>query len=403
MRGTLHLFGGENQPMPSSRQPILPRVTRNGISRLDVLPAIVAGVIALSLTVESIRMIADSPEILVIGGLAVTLAGLLITTKRPFVGLTVNSFGSLIVAIGSWGPLVEWSITVFLVFIVTLRFGRPIRAAALVVAPTLAGTIIAGDLGDPLTSVFATLVSLAAGSAIGAGLRAQRLYSASLEQRAEEALATRELEATRRVAEERLRIARDLHDVVGHEVAVVSMNLGVVEMALVDTPPDVTEALDRARSGVRNVLAETQRMLVLLRSDDEQGGADPVPDLTSLPALFASYRQIGMDLHAEFEVPADSVDAATQLTVYRILQEALTNAQKHGRGAVNVTCAAEGAKLVVRVRNGQRLEPSGPSTGLGLIGMRERVAAGAGTMTVNSTGTEFVLTAHLPLKNGRVA
>ncbi|MBF4577695.1 sensor histidine kinase [Frondihabitans sp. VKM Ac-2883] len=389
--------------MPSSRQPLLPRVTRNGISRLDVLPAVVAGVIGLSLAVELIRMMAHSAEIGAIGGLAVTLAGLLIATKRPFVGLAVNSFGCLVVALGSWGPLVEWSITVFLVFIVTLRFGRPIRAAALVVAPTLAGTIIAGDLGDPVTSVFATLVSLAAGSAIGAGLRAQRLYRDSLERRAEDALATRELEATRRVAEERLRIARDLHDVVGHEVAVVSMNLGVVEMALVDTPSDVTEALDRARTGVRNVLAETQRMLVLLRSDDEQGGADPVPDLASLPTLFDSYRHIGMDLHAELEVPADSVDAATQLTVYRILQEALTNAQKHGRGAVSVTCAAEGVRLVVQVRNGQRLEPSEPSTGLGLVGMRERVAAGAGTMTVNSTDTEFVLTAHLPLKNGRVA
>ncbi|KQQ26741.1 hypothetical protein ASF54_12315 [Frondihabitans sp. Leaf304] len=363
----------------------------------------VAGLIGLSLAVELIRMIADSAEIVAIEGLAVTLAGLLIATKRPFVGLAVSSFGCLVVALGSWRPLVEWSITVFLVFIVTLRFGRPIRAAALVVAPTLAGTIIAGDLGDPLTSVFATLVSLAAGSAIGAGLRAQRLYRDSLERRAEDALATRELEATRRVAEERLRIARDLHDVVGHEVAVVSMNLGVVEMALVDTPPDVTEALDQARTGVRNVLAETQRMLVLLRSDDEQCRADPVPDLDSLPTLFESYRHIGMDLHAELEVPADSVDAATQLTVYRILQEALTNAQKHGRGAVSVTCAAEGLRLVVRVRNGQRLEPSEPSTGLGLVGMRERVTAGAGTMTVTSTDTEFVLTAHLPLKNGRVA
>ncbi|WP_084816242.1 sensor histidine kinase [Frondihabitans sp. Leaf304] len=389
--------------MPSPRQPLLPRVTRNGISRLDVLPAVVAGLIGLSLAVELIRMIADSAEIVAIEGLAVTLAGLLIATKRPFVGLAVSSFGCLVVALGSWRPLVEWSITVFLVFIVTLRFGRPIRAAALVVAPTLAGTIIAGDLGDPLTSVFATLVSLAAGSAIGAGLRAQRLYRDSLERRAEDALATRELEATRRVAEERLRIARDLHDVVGHEVAVVSMNLGVVEMALVDTPPDVTEALDQARTGVRNVLAETQRMLVLLRSDDEQCRADPVPDLDSLPTLFESYRHIGMDLHAELEVPADSVDAATQLTVYRILQEALTNAQKHGRGAVSVTCAAEGLRLVVRVRNGQRLEPSEPSTGLGLVGMRERVTAGAGTMTVTSTDTEFVLTAHLPLKNGRVA
>lgn len=391
--------------MPSSRQPLLPRVTRNGVSRLDVLPAVVAGLIGLSLAVELIRMIADSAEVLAIGGLAVTLAGLLIATKRPFVGLAVSSFGCLVVAFGSWGPLVEWSITVFLVFIVTLRFGRPIRAAALVVAPTLAGTIIAGDLGDPVTSVFATLVSLAAGSEIGAGLRAQRLYRDSLERRAEDALATRELEATRRVAEERLRIARDLHDVVGHEVAVVSMNLGVVEMALVDTPSDVTEALDQARTGVRNVLAETQRMLVLLRSDDEQCRADPVPvpDLDSLPTLFESYRHIGMDLHAELEVPADIVDAATQLTVYRILQEALTNAQKHGRGAVSVTCAAEGLRLVVRVRNGQRLEPSEPSTGLGLVGMRERVAAGAGTMTVTSTDTEFVLTAHLPLKNGRVA
>lgn len=401
MQGARHPAVGENRPMPTSRQPLLPRVERNGIPRLDVLPAIVAFVIALSLAVELIRMIADGAGLLAVGGLAVSLAGLLVSTKRPFVGLAVNSFGSFAVALGSWGPLVEWSITVFLVFIVTLRFGRPLRAASLVIAPTLAGTIIAGDLGDPLTSTFATLVSLAAGSAIGAGLRAQRLYRDSLERRAEDALATRELEATRRVAEERLRIARDLHDVVGHEVAVVSMNLGVVEMALVDTPPDVTDALGRARTGVRNVLAETQRMLVLLRSDDDEGSGAPVPDFSALPALFESYRQIGVDLHAEIDVPADSVDAATQLTVYRILQEALTNAQRHGRGAVRVSVAVEGARLVVRVRNGQRLEQSQPGTGLGLVGMRERVAASAGTLAVRSADTEFVVTAHLPLKNGR--
>src|SRR5690606_18741122 len=145
----------------------------------------------------------------------------------------------------------------------------------------------------------AALFSAIAGGATGAALRIHREHWLILEERAETALATREIEATRRVTEERLRIARDLHDVIGHQVALLSMHLGAAEIGLPEDADDSRQALVSARSSARTVVVETQRILELLRlrdtvTDDE--ALRPTPALSGLEALVASFESIGLDV-----------------------------------------------------------------------------------------------------------
>jgi signal transduction histidine kinase len=368
---------------------------------LPPLPALVSAIISVALVIELIRFFFEPSGVVPVLGWIVTSLGSLITVRRPFFGVGFAACGSLISSLGAWEPLVEWSATVFLVFIVTLRFGKPVRTAVVAAVPTIAGAFISGWLGDSIGTSFAALITIAAAAAIGDGLRTGRLYREALVQRAGDAILTRELEANRRVAEERVRIARDLHDVVGHEVAVLSINLGVIEVNLPQATPKVADALVAARDGVRNVLIETQRMLVLLRNDDDRRTGDPVPDLRTVPSLVESYRSLGLSIEADIAVDPTRVNAAVQITVYRILQETLTNALRYGLGTTIVSCFIEGANLRVEVRNRCRLEPVESGSGLGLIGMTERVTAIGGTIDVGTSGPEFVVKVQLPLRKGK--
>lgn len=389
-----------NQPMITRALRRLPRTPGDGGGRIDLLAVAIGAVITVTLGIEGVRMLAASAGLLPGIGWVITTVGALLCPRRPLLGVAIASFGGVLAALGEWGPLVEWSVTVFLVFQVTLHWGKPVLSSSIVLVPTIAATVLSRDLGDVTTSALATVVSLAAGAGIGAGLRTQRLYQRSLEQRARDALVTRDLEITHRVAEERLRIARDLHDVVGHEVAVVSMHLGVIEMTVPEPSEDTAKALLGARHGIRNVLTETQRMLVLLRADRDEHSTAPVPDLSHIPALLESYRSLSMDVRAHIDTDEATVDKAVQLTVYRVLQEAMTNASKYGRGTVNVSCVSASGEIVVEVRNGHRVEPVPQGTGLGLIGMNERVTALGGTLHITSTGREHRIAVRLPLTKG---
>ncbi|QSB24290.1 sensor histidine kinase [Curtobacterium sp. 24E2] len=260
-----------------------------------------------------------------------------------------------------------------------------------------------------MPTALGALISVVAAAAIGSGLRVQHQYRASLEQRAADAVATRELEAERRVAEERVRIARDLHDVIGHEIAVVSMQLGVAEVTLPAGADEARRALDAARDGVRNVLTETQHVLTVLRSASSSGAdlddpTAPAPGIAQLPGLVASYERIGLDVDARLD-DVGPVSVPIGVTVYRVLQESLTNAHRHGEGRTTVTLARAGDDLVLEVCNPRRRTPAdepvaGRTGGLGLVGMRERVAAVGGSVQAAADGVLFVVRVHLPTANG---
>lgn len=371
-----------------------------------------AAVVLLACAIEVGRVIAadagPGPSIAV----AATVLAVVAAPWTPWTALGLATIAPVLGGLSGWPPIVTWSAAVLLLFAVSSREGRPVRAAAIVAPGAVIGTLLAPGEGGAVPTALGALISVVAAAAIGAGLRVQHQYRASLEQRAADAIATRELEAERRVAEERVRIARDLHDVIGHEVAVVSMQLGVAEVTLPAGADEARRALDAARDGVRNVLTETQHILTVLRSA-EAGRRDradlddptaPAPGMEQLHGLVASYGKIGLDVDAHLD-DVGSVPVPIGVTIYRVLQESLTNAHRHGEGRTTVTLARAGNDLVLEVRNPRRRTPvAGPDAGriggLGLVGMRERVTAVGGSVQAAADGVLFVVRVHLPMMNG---
>ena len=328
--------------------------------------------------------------------LSVLLAGggVALSWWRPWAGLFVASAASFAVTAVGHDPLSVWMMAVLVLFSATLRGRQPVAATALVAAFFLGAFMTLGGFRGGAITGAAALFSAIAGGATGAALRIHREHWLILEERAETAIATREIESTRRVTEERLRIARDLHDVIGHQVALLSMHLGAAEIGLPEDADDSRQALVSARSSARTVVVETQRILELLRlrdtvTDDE--ALRPTPALSGLEALVASFESIGLDVRPTLDLPAGFVEPSVGVTVYRVVQEALTNAYRHGEGPATVEVREYGGRIRVTVENrvADTSPDSGPGSGLGLVGMRERVESSHGRLTIDTHDGRF--------------
>ncbi|MFD7379171.1 sensor histidine kinase [Streptomyces mirabilis] len=328
--------------------------------------------------------------------LSVLLAGggVALSWWRPWAGLVVTSAASFAVTAVGHDPLSVWMMAVLVLFSVTLRGKQPLAGTGIVAAFFLGAFMTLGGFRGGAIVGAAALFSAIAGGATGAALRIHREHWRTLEERAESAIATREIEATRRVTEERLRIARDLHDVIGHQVAMLSLHLGAAEIGLPADAESSRQALVSARSSARAVVVETQRILALLRlADDisEDEALRPTPALSGLEGLIASFESIGLDVHPSIDIPAGFVEPSVGVTVYRVVQEALTNAYRHGEGAATVDVGQRDGRICVTVENrvGRSLRGSGSGSGLGLVGMRERVESSSGRLTIDSDDGRF--------------
>ncbi|GAA2328637.1 sensor histidine kinase [Dactylosporangium salmoneum] len=222
--------------------------------------------------------------------------------------------------------------------------------------------------------------------AAGDGARSRRAYLAEVEARARRAEHDREAEALRRVTEERLRIARDLHDAVGHQLALINVQAGVAAQLLQSRPPAAREALAHVRVASRAALGELRDTIGLLRRPGEPPPpVDPLPGLSGLPDLLTTFTRAGRPLSAvtTADDPADplTLPSPVDLTAYRVIQESLTNACKHAAAApIAVHLHYTAATLRVRIDNGPSPLTVAAGDGLGLVGMRERVEALGGTL-----------------------
>ncbi len=284
---------------------------------------------------------------------------------------------------------------------------RPRRTAVIVAAATAVAVAALSvyavrDTGfDP--RVFQFAVSVAFAAAAGDATRSRREYIEAITERAERAERTREAEAQRRVAEERLRIARDLHDAVAHQIAVISLNAGVASASMTRRPEKAREALALIRGAARTVLREIGDLLNVLRAgeDPADGPAPPQPDLAYIDELVRGFEAAGMRVTLRTEGDITAVTGSTGLVAYRVLQEALTNAHKHGaEGRVHVLVEAGDDALRLTVTNPVGAERPATDTnggGHGLLGIRERVAAVHGSVETISGAGSFRLSATLPL------
>ncbi|MCK0113002.1 histidine kinase [Ornithinimicrobium sp. F0845] len=214
----------------------------------------------------------------------------------------------------------------------------------------------------------------------------------------------REAHSRQVLLEERTRIAREMHDVVAHGVSVMVVQTGAARMDLEDDVDSARDSLLAVETIGREVLTELRRTVSLLRSPSQHAdGTAPSPGLAQLPDLVESMRGSGLTVDLRLESPSGS-DPGRELAVYRIVQEALTNALRHGGGTrVEVHVSAE--PLAVEVRDHGPVAPTAPGAsvggGHGLIGLRERVAMYGGSFQAGQEATGFVVRAAIPTEPAR--
>ncbi|WP_328416485.1 histidine kinase [Micromonospora sp. NBC_00389] len=355
------------------------------------------------------------------GGWAATLVGvgmavaLLFRRSYPSAVTVVIAALALVQVIAQWGPL-AYDVAVLIALYSVVKYGQRLRDGVLAGAVAAVGVLLAaaqtpGVIKWWVTALWYALVTGAVWL-VALNVRTRRLYVLSLEERASTLEREREAESRAAVAEERTRIARELHDVVAHSMAVMIVQADGARFMLDRDPEQARTAVKVVADTGRQALEEMRRLVGVLRDAGPSGAAGSVvaadPEhrrlaLTELPDLLARFRDAGLRIRHTVDGEPPALPPGLELTVYRVVQEALTNALKHaGVGAgVEVTLTYAADAVVVRVVDDGRGRPvvsPAPSGGHGLLGMRERVTVYDGSLTAGPRlAGGWQLEARLPL------
>jgi signal transduction histidine kinase len=329
--------------------------------------------------------------------LAAVVFVLTLTLRRraPFVPFLLGALLSLL------SPAINGALTVlgYAVGRYDGRWSTRITAAVtgmLVIAHPWDG----GPAGEQFSRWLGGAVLVLLPGAVGIYVRTRAQLLAALRERAERAEAEQELLARDAVLTERTRIAREMHDAVGHRVSLMVLQAGAIEMAAAD-PDRVGQLAAQVQTAGRHALDELRQMVGVLRAGDaEDAPLAPQPGLDALGRLVDESRQAGMAVELSIGPDGDGVDPAVGRAAYRIAQEALTNAGKHAPGApVAVAVERSAEHLVIRVVNGpgHASEPAFGG-GYGLVGLGERVRTLGGRLTAEPRlDGGFVVEAVLPV------
>lgn len=375
---------------------VLPRSARRAAGHVAATVAVLAvGTLPAAL--------AGSPAVVEVLVLNLLAAVVLLARHRAPLAVLVVQLGLLVVSLplAGHGLVVATALAVF-----TLALRAP-RVRSLP-ATALTGLVLlwltsASGYGGPQP----TLIVLLAG-AIGDATRSQRANVAAATERAERAEHTREALARERVTAERLEIARDLHDVVAHQIAVINLHAGVAGSALRDRPGDAEASLEVIRRASRTVLTEIGDMLAALRDPDADGDAGPL-GLAELDEVVHRFGLAGLAVTVRVSGDRYELPGSTDITALRVIAEALTNAHKHGADG-HAHVLLEYGRHSLRLTVANSVSPTGPASGEpatdargvlgtshGLIGVRERVESVRGTLRYGPSGTgTWLLVADLP-------
>ncbi|MCD9144983.1 sensor histidine kinase [Streptomyces albireticuli] len=300
-----------------------------------------------------------------------------------------------------------WIVHAGVLFLLALRVR--LSSAAVAAALSALPPVLLKVAGRPIGSwsvVAGALVLYVAAVFVGAVARGRR---EDRERLTAQIAATARERARRTVLEERARIARELHDVVAHHMSVISVKADAAPYRVQDPPRELVTELAAIRANALEGLTELRRLLGLLRSETDGHGAAvtsdvtvPRPSLARLDALLGNVRATGLRVSYRVEGTARTLSPGAELSAYRIVQEALSNALRHAPGAtVRVELAYSTDWLSIRVANGPGTRPADPSpgTGHGLTGMRERAAMLGGRLAAGPTpdgGYEVAVTLPAP-------
>ena len=367
--------------------------------------AAVALALVLTISVATEEDATRSPDALAYL-LGLTVAALLLARRRWPMGVLVASVGALLVYYGLDYPAFSPAVSLAAAAYYAALAGHVRAAAALLV-----GVIVFGvgwqTLGEnaSLASVIglntlADAALLAAVLLLGEAVRNRRAWAEEVRRRLQRAEQDREREAARRVAQERLRIARELHDVLAHTVAGLNVQAGVAADAIDDAPERAKTSLQAIRDHSRTAMAEIRATVGLLREDTTDAPRTPAPGLDQVDALLQTITDAGVQLDVSVAGTARPLPGAIDLTAYRILQESLTNVVCHAHASVaRVLIRYDPDAIVVQVDDDGR----GPAAtrngvgGYGLVGMHERAAAVGGALEAGPRpGGGFRVHAELP-------
>lgn len=241
-------------------------------------------------------------------------------------------------------------------------------------------------------------IAWAAGAVgIADAIRSWRRYTASAEAELQAAVLAAEAEASRRVSEERLVIARELHDLLAHNLSVMNVQTGAALHLLRSNPDQAEASLTTARDAGRTVLGELRELLSVLRHEHGDGAPmSSLPSADEVDQLVETMRASGLSVDWNDSGAPRPLSSLASLAAYRIVQEGLTNAAKHGDGSVVLNTAWAEDGLTITIENDTAGEVDETGAGLGLVGMRERAAVIDGRVTAGASAGRFVVEAWLP-------
>ena len=363
--------------------------------RPGVTDAVLAGSLAALVLLEITTSDVSGPAAVLIPMGLLTTVPLALRRRAPLVVLGAVTAGILVLDQVSVEQEPQTTLLPLLlaVYSVAAHADRRIAGAGLVLG--LAG-IIADEPGD--TIVMGPL--MVATWMVGRLVRSWRRQAVELDGLAAQLELERAENARLAVTDERTRIARELHDVVGHTLSLMVLQAGAERLALGDDRPSTREALVQIEQAGRSTLTELRRLVGVLRRDDDEPELAPTPGLDRIGELVDHVRQTGLAVDLQIVGRPRALPPGLDVSAYRIVQEALTNTVKHARAsAAGVRINYGERELGIEVTD----DGSGPATpaaggGHGLVGMRERVALYEGQLSVGpATGSGFIVRALLPL------
>ena len=373
-------YSGETETSPpgvggwaiGSRSPVSPAV-------VDVAVAVVVFVFSVAnVAAQDATGIAEIP----VGGFLLLAAGSVALLWRRSRALAV--LGIVLAMTVAWMALGYPGNPVFLVLVSLYAVGRYVEGWRLSLASMVGALAVVGfgqvTDGDSASEVVTAVIIVALSWYVGRRVRIRGHYAAVAREHAEYLEWKRATEAQRAIADARAAIARELHDVVAHNVSVMIVQAGVARLVVADDPERAQEAIGAVEEAGRRALDELRHLLGVLRPETASGELGPQPALDQVHALVDQLRQTGMSISLTEDVRSE-LPVRVDLFAYRIVQEALTNVLKHGGvdATVQVRLEEAGGVLDIDVTDTGTVAGTLPGSGQGIVGMRERANLLGGT------------------------
>jgi signal transduction histidine kinase len=381
------------------------RLTRRHGLDLMIVAAALAAVVQVLLRSDDPHAPRTAPAVAALAAVLLVLP-LLARRRSPFLApawlwllAAALSFLDGRLVVSSAGVYAAGMVSAFLIG--SLRDEREGRIGLVILAAG-AAIIAFNDPAHSLSEVLLVPATFALAWLGGFAQRERAVQALEAEERARRAEREREVTARLAVAEERARIARELHDIVAHAVSVMVLQAGAVRHRLPARCAEDLEALRSVEETGRAALAEMRRLLGAMRRGEDGPELEPAPGLDRLDVLLRETRRAGLPVRLHIDGEPFALPVAIDLSAYRIVQEGLTNALKHARASradVHIRYGADAVRIEVSDDGHGAAEPA--ADGHGLVGVRERVKLYGGEMTAaTANGGGFRLTTSLPLNGG---